>query len=73
MRYTDKQISNSMAKGDALRRIADGADPEGLAHVIEHPGAPDLDYLSTSLPAGSNLSGYVNQYKTLAAWAGLFD
>ena len=54
---------------EAQARINAGESPDSLCHLVDFPGYPDGAYLSTALPAGSDLSGYTAQYKTLAQWA----
>jgi hypothetical protein len=55
--------------------IAEGADPQGLVHIQHFPRDYDGHQpgevlgLSTPLPAGSDLSGYINDYYTLAELA----
>jgi hypothetical protein len=47
----------------AALRIADGASPDDLGHVIYYPdGSVGI---STPLPAGSDLAGYTETYYTL--------
>ena len=67
-------MSKQMAAQEALERIQDGQDPESLVHILYFPGDmyPDeIQGLSSSLPPGSNLSGYTGRYYTLAELAGL--
>ena len=61
-------MSDSIAR-EAQSRIDAGESPDSLCHIVTFPGYPDGAYLSTALPAGSDLSGYTAQYKTLSQWA----
>lgn len=54
---------------EAQTRIDAGESPDSMCHVVTFPGYPEGSYLSTALPAGSDLSGYTAQYRTLTQWA----
>ena len=64
------------ATREAMELIALGYDQECLAHLIEYPEdyylyGEEYMYLSTPLPAGTDLAGYVSVYYTLRELAQL--
>lgn len=62
------------ASVEAAARIAAGEDPKGLVHVMYYPtdcdwSEEEIQGLSTTLPDGSDLSGYTSRYYTLGVLA----
>lgn len=56
------------AREYAQWRISQGQDPKGLVHIMYYPDnlyPNKIMGLSTALPAGSDLSGYIERYYTL--------
>ena len=63
------------ARLDALRLIEQGYEPESLVHFVEYPQdsylyGKEYLYISTPLPAGTDLAGHLCSYYTLGelAW-----
>lgn len=71
IRMRSEMISErDQTKKIALEMISEGADPQGLVHVLYSSDAGS-GYLGVSspLPAGSVLAGYTSRYFTLAELA----
>jgi hypothetical protein len=63
---SDRQANQAMQI--ALEMIQDGAAPQALVHVQFYPSEYEDDGiqgLSTPLPEGTDLSGYLSRYYTL--------
>lgn len=68
------KLQLKQARRIARQMIADGCDPQGLSHILWYPQDHYLNNteilgVSYPLPAGSDLAGYIERYRTLEEWA----